>query len=70
MDRDIITVSSHMVSRLAFLLQVAVHFPPLEHSGSSHFGSIPALNRWKSALPVNLLGLKIWSNKLKEDFTL
>lgn len=62
----ILTVSSHMFSRLGFLLLVTVHFPPFAHSGSSHLGSTPALNKWKSAFAGNLLGLNIWSYKLQK----
>ena len=65
-NRKIFTVSNHIVSRFSFLLQLTVHFPPLAHSGSSHLGSTPALNKWKSALPVNLLGLIIWSYRLQK----
>ena len=37
-----------------------VHFPPCSHLGSSHFGSIPFLNRWKSAPdPTQLGGLML-----------
>ena len=39
-----------MVSKVAFLLHGTVHFPPFAHSGSSHFGSTPALNKWKSKM--------------------
>lgn len=56
-----------MVSRLAFLLLVTDHFPPFAHSGSSHFGSIPVLNKWKSAFIGNRLGLNICSYKLKKE---
>lgn len=62
-----LTVSSHILSRFSFLLLVTVHLPPLAHSGSSHLGSTPALNKWKSAFAGNLLGLNIWSYKLQRN---
>jgi len=67
-EAQVFTVSSHMVSRLVFLLLVTDHFPPLAHSGSSHFGSIPVLKQWKSAWPGNLLGRNTWSCKLHPHF--
>lgn len=33
-----------------------VHLPPFSHLGSSHFGSMPFLNKWKSAPAVTQLG--------------
>jgi hypothetical protein len=65
MESKMITVSSHMVSKLAFPLEVTDHLPPVAQTGSSHLGSIPALNKWKSAFPGSLLGLNICSYKLR-----
>lgn len=39
--------------------KLMVHFPPLAHIGSSHFGSILCLKQQKSAPTANLLGLCI-----------
>ena len=33
-----------------------VHLPPCSHVGSSHLGSIPSLNRWKSVWGPSQLG--------------
>lgn len=63
-----ITVSSHIASRFVFLLAETVHLPPCAHSGSSHLGSTPALNKWKSAFATNLPGLNIWSYRLHKRF--
>ncbi len=41
-----------------------VHFPPCSQRGSSHFGSMPFLNRWKSAPEDTQLGGLILLYKL------
>ena len=65
-----LTALSQYVSRtcLAFgpLGTSTVHFPPDSHVGSSHFGSMPSLNRWKSVPGPSQLGGLMLLYKLQE----
>ena len=36
-----------------------VHFPPFAHVASSHLGSMPSLNRWKSVPMIKRLGARM-----------
>lgn len=42
----------------------SVHFPPCSHFGSSHLGSMPFLNRCRSAPTMRLLGCTTLLNRL------
>ena len=54
------TALSHMLSSACLpagpLGTSTVHLPPPSHVGSSHFGSTPSLNRWKSVPTPSQLG--------------
>lgn len=58
--RLLLTALSQYVSRTCFafgpLGTSTVHFPPDSHVGSSHFGSTPSLNKWKSVPGPSQLG--------------
>lgn len=60
LGRMSLTALSQYVSRTCLALGLlgtsTVHFPPNSQVGSSHFGSTPSLNRWKSVPGPSQLG--------------
>lgn len=65
----LLTPSSQCLSSSAFaslpFAMLMVHCPPLTFIGSSHFGSMPLLNKWKSDPVGSQLGGLILLNKLQ-----
>ena len=63
------TMCSQYLSMVCFapLGTRMVHLPPCSQVGSSHFGSIPALNRWKSVPAGSQLGGLMLLYKLRSD---